>query len=55
VGGTVDLHLTASARVRRAMRAALRRHVAVRAELRVTAKDVLGNTRVVRRTVRVRG
>jgi hypothetical protein len=55
VGGTVDLHLTASARVRRAMRAALRRHVAVRAELRVTAKDVLGNTRVVRRTVRLRG
>jgi hypothetical protein len=55
VGGTVDLHLTASARVRRAVRAALRRHVAVRAELRVSAKDVLGNTRVVRRTVRLRG
>jgi hypothetical protein len=53
--GPGALHVTASARVRRIVRRALARRLPVQAELRVRAQDALGNARVVRHTVRVRG
>jgi hypothetical protein len=51
----IQLNLAASARVRRAVRAALARHRAVRADVTVVASDAIGNKRSLTRTVRVVG
>jgi hypothetical protein len=51
----VALNLAASARVRRAVRTALARHRAVRADVTILAVDAVGNKAAVTRTVRVVG
>ena len=53
--GVANLRLAADSRTRRAIRRALAKRRAVRADVRIVASDVLGNDTVARRTVAIRG